>query len=110
MEIEDTTDRVYRIQLSEGSVPLADWLCQYGREVFPDELYRLIHYKHQTLPNDQFIVWANQALMGRHSGWILKDITSVRVLWHSLGETRGTEGWYFIGKTFALPFTDAPVF
>jgi hypothetical protein len=102
-------DKVYQLRLPEGR-DIVEWFLEYGKKVDADELNRLIHYKNQELPKNQFIVWCSPPLMGKHKGWILKDITSVRVLWHSLGKGKGGSDWYYIPRTLAMPFTDAPVF
>lgn len=106
----DDLNKVYSLRIPDSLSPIDEWLSTYGQRITGEELNRLIHFKNQTLPDQMFIVWCNRALQGRHSGWILKDLTAVKVLWHSLGNKGSDLNWYYINKTLAIPFTDAPVF
>ena len=103
-------DQVYQLRLPESMPPLDEWLVTYGQKLLPDDLNKLVHFKNQIIPYKSFAVWCDRALMGRHHGWILKDVMSIRILWHSLGAPKNNYGWYYVARTMAMSFTDAPVF
>jgi hypothetical protein len=122
--------RRYQLCLPDSMPTIEEWLSVYGERVPPDELYKLAHYKNQEIPRRNFIVWINRALMGTHRGWIFRDVSTVRrmtTVWYSpayadahsiKSEKRrssaplymSADGWYYIEKVLAMPFTDVPAF
>jgi len=111
-----STDQVYRFTLPHEGESLRDWMSKYGKAITLKELGILIRRKGAKIPKGYFIVWAHSPLLGPYSGWLFDEVYSVRVLWQSTtaGNIRQamsvTGEWYYIERTLALPYTDAPVF
>jgi len=109
------SENTYRFKLPDSGEPLREWMLRYGKELTTQELADLIHKKHSGIPPEYFVVWAHSALMGAYSGWLFDDRHQVLVLWHSTSTgnvtKRTTRGeWYYVKRTLAMPYTDAPVF